>query len=322
MASTDKRDEDDIQILATEYLAHMEEKGYAPSTQNQFLKSLVFFLNESNKTGFDASDLWVDKSYRGSKKISHAQLLEIYRYCQRDQKLRNRALVLFLKDSGLRVSDVVKLNVGDYRETEKFRYEGSVYAWFNPQRTKKTKSDAYPCIGEESITGVSDYLDERGDPADNEPLFLNEEGRRMSRGNASVQFSRLRKTLENPRKISAHSCRKFHTTALLSAGMEKDYIHCLQGKTRSVYCTPYDDNTLREDYAKSYHKLRIFPYSDTDKEVQSLQQQVEALRRERDELKQIDEQRALEMQQEVKTMLDDLRAEFGQAIKKIQENPQ
>jgi len=108
-------------------------------------------------------------------------------------------------------------------------------------------------------------------------VFVYDEGKRLTRGAATMQFQRLRKTLKNGKKISAHSLRKFFTTSLQSGGMEQEHIHCLNGKTRSPYTRPYDDHTLRTEYAQSYSHLRIFPYSQTQREVQTIADENKAL---------------------------------------------
>jgi len=275
--ATDKRDSNEVQELAQDYIDHLEGLGRAPSTTNQFVKALVSFLNAANKLDFDPSPLWADKRYRGSKKISKDQLLEIYRYCQRAHKLRNRALVLFLKDSGIRIGDAIALDVGDYKNAEKYNYEGDQFLSFEPLETMKTAEDAYICLGSESIDALNDYLKERGNPPHDAPLFVDDEGKRLTRGAATMQFQRLRKTLKNGKKISAHSLRKFFTTSLQSGGMELEFIHCLNGKTRSPYTRPYDDDTLRTEYAQSYSHLRIFPYSQTQRDVQTIADENKAL---------------------------------------------
>lgn len=107
-----------------------------------------------------------------------------------------KALVMVLKDTGLRVSDVVKLDVGDVRDG---RPPVAVKI-----RQEKTGFQAIPFIGEEAVDAVNQLLRSREQVGNDEPLFVNVEGRTRA-----IRIVKLAASKAGLEKISAHSLRKF-----------------------------------------------------------------------------------------------------------------
>ena len=264
----DPRDADAVSDLVRDYLKEMLDEGYSNSTCNMLLKALKSFF-DANKLDFEVKDLRLRRISEGQRRIRLDQVLEVYRYCQRDQKLRNRALVLTALNSGLRASDLAGLNVDQYLEAEELKHDGEVFKIFRPFATVKTGDLAHTVLGPEAVQAINDYIGDRVSG----PLFLDDTGKRMGVGAMVSQFVRLSKTLGKAgEEITAHSYRKAFKTAM-EQFMPEMWVRMLMGKAVGPYSKP-DAIELAEKYVEGYGGLRIFETGATSDEVEELKRQV------------------------------------------------
>lgn len=284
MKSEDPRDKRIVARMVSKFIREMVEEGYHPTTANTVAKAVksFFVANEINfKIRRDEKPVNV---YRGQNLITSDQLREWYYSWSSGSafRQRNRALMLFLKDSGLRVSDASLLNVEDYLNCKGNppNDQGERFKAFYPKITQKTSQTAHIHIGPEAITELDEYLEGR----ESGPLFLARDGSRMVNRAMSNVFCRVSNSTENGGNIrlSAHSIRKFHKTRL-SSTMENEWINILQGKSSDVYTRPQDDGSLTRKYVESYDQLRIFGEEDKknrqrDLEISALKKEVKALK--------------------------------------------
>ena len=92
----------------------------------------------------------------------------------------------------------------------------------------------------------------------------------------TVFFIMLRKyALNDEVRVSAHSFRKFHKTALEGAGVPAEWVLLLEGKSASVYSRPQDGPELLEAYARAYDVLRIHPHGKLAEEVHDLRKRLD-----------------------------------------------
>jgi len=134
--------------------------------------------------------------------------------------LRNRALAMTAKDTGLRCSDLSQLTVEDFLQAEKlFNRNGQEFrVWRNPIITQKTQVRAHPIMGPESVEAVKNYIAGRNSSA----IFLTiqsqhggKRGRPMTQYNISKVFRNICLPLKKRGiKASAHSFRKFFLSNL------------------------------------------------------------------------------------------------------------
>ena len=290
LKSEDPRDHKRIEKMVKVQMAEMKRRGAAASTCRHLWKAVrSFFEAQGLEIKVKAKDM-PRGQYNGQRLAMADQIREMWDAASWEFKKRNRALITFLKDSGLRVGDVAALNVDEYLEARTVLNEaGQPFKAFNPFETGKTGALAYIHIGPEAVEALDAYLEERrdegGDLKPDSPLFLMRGGQRISRRALSNLFLRLRDKLgKEGRKISAHSLRKFHTT-MLEASMPRTWIAKLQGKTindsMGVYSQPeLMPGELTQAYMKGYSRLRIFALAAPpvkEEEVRALRERVSSL---------------------------------------------
>jgi integrase len=190
-------------------------------------------------------------------------------------KAITNAVILFLKDSGLRVSDAQLLNYADISRGL------ASEAKFIPITliTKKVKITARTFIGEEAIQALRTYLEARQHGTrrlppetltENSPLFRTwnlQTVKRIPRTTLSnvvrTAFYRI-----NEPAVSAHSLRKYLQTNLEAANVNVNWIDQILGhkliNSRDAYSKPTDEQ-LQEAYAKAYKFLRVYPDLSTTK---------------------------------------------------------
>lgn len=273
LKSEDTRDHNRIERMVKTQMSEMLSAGFSASTARGIMKAMKsFFESQDLMLRFKRKD-----NPRGIAQGSRAVTIEIivemhdnmvFRY-----KIRNRALLLGLKDTGLRISDLAALNVGDYLRSKIVLNEAkeAFKVFEGPKETQKMKIPAYIHLGPESVAAIDEYLQSRRDKGEDltpdRPLFTQpkrtkkviETGDRITKNAFTGIFERLKKWLPNKgHKISAHSLRKFHRTRLEGAGMPESWVKKLQGKKASVYSQPEYTGELTQKYIDCYDALRIF----------------------------------------------------------------
>lgn len=198
---------------------------------------------------------------------------------------KTRAIIMFLKDSGLRVSDARALKVG---MVWKALENGDQFIPLSLV-TKKNKTTAKTFLGPESVQALKEYLDERRKgtrriPAEaitaESPLFrTNQSGKvkNMGREGFSALVRNQCKFIGEDR-LSAHSFRKYFQTQLEAAGTSTNWIDQMIGhrliNSRDAYSLP-SEAQLREAYEKAYSQLRVYPdKAEVDERINGLELEI------------------------------------------------
>lgn len=132
--------------------------------------------------------------------------------------LRDRAIVELLYSSGLRVSEAVGLNVGHLD-----------FAQSLVRVLGKGEKERIVPVGSKAQQALQDYLTQRGRPLDEEPLFLNHRGGRLTA--RSIERNLKQRLLEANimRRATPHALRHTFATHLLDAGADLRSIQELLG---------------------------------------------------------------------------------------------
>jgi len=260
-----------IESQFLKYIATKKKEGYATATLQIIYASIRSFFEmhyfplRVRRVDYPKGDS------KGVKRATKTAILKVLDNKKARNKITTKPAVLFIKDSGLRVSDVIRLKCAFFLDAlEK-----------NPNTdlieihvvTQKTKLLAKTFIGKEAIDALKEYLEKRREGSRNvapetitreSPLFKiwrRGKVRRISRHSFSTL---LRQAFLNVKedKMSAHSLRKKLQTDLEKAGINSNWIDQILGhkliNSRDAYSLPTDEE-LKEAYSKAYPCIKIYP---------------------------------------------------------------
>jgi len=256
----------------------IEEKKVHPNTTRSYTKAInkLLKVNHLRPVRIE-NEKKVD--YKGVDMIQPELIRELADITKTNYRLR--ALIMTLKDSGLRVSDIVHLTVEDYLSARRFRDNlfREYVAWSEPLTTKKNKVNAYIRLGPESVEWIDKYLGNRREG----PLFTKKNGDPLNPHSVTTLINNLCKPLrDRGHKVSAHSFRKFFMSTFQANG-QLNVGKMIAGKRISATDEPYLDmrSNLDDIYKDVYNSERapLSIYESSQKEkVQDLESDVEKLR--------------------------------------------
>jgi len=283
-------------------------KADDPIKQNRYeslLKRFIAHLNDQGRSvatlqvGYASVRSFFDAHYmplrmrrsdypRGESLGLRAATKDDVRLLLDKTRLKVRAIILFLKDSGLRVSDLVKLK---YKDIRKELENDSDFISLNLVTTKNSIV-AQTFIGPETVNVLKKYMERRRKgtrriPAeeitDESPLFRARkiEVAHISRSGVSSLITHHIERLGMHKEISAHSLRKYFQTQLEAAGVHPNWIEGMMGHKLNGVTNHYSRPTqeqLKEAYKEAYPSLRV-TYEENDvqelaKTSQELQKQL------------------------------------------------
>lgn len=169
--------------------------------------------------------------------------------------LRDRAIIEFFYSSGIRLSELTGLNMGDIdfnRVLMKIRGKG--------------KKERIVPVGEPALLAMRDYLGKRGELLKggrendaNVPIFISRSGSRLTTRSVARVLDRYVHLSGINRKISPHTLRHTFATHLMDAGADLRAIQELLGheslSTTQKY-TSVSVSRLMEVYDKAHPKAR------------------------------------------------------------------
>lgn len=262
------------------YIAAKKKEGYATaSLQIMYASIRSFFEIHYFPLRIRRGDYPKGDS-NGVKRATKEAILKVLNNKTARNRITAKPAILFIKDSGLRISDVRRLNCDFFLDAlEK-----------NPNTdlieihiiTQKTKLLAKTFIGREAIDALKEYIETRRKGSRNvapetitkeSPLFkIWKRGkvRRISRHSFSTLLRQAFVNV-NEDKMSAHSLRKKLQTDLERAKVNSNWIDQILGRqlinSRDAYSLPTDEE-LGEAYVKAYQFIRVFP--ETNKPITEL----------------------------------------------------
>ena len=268
LLNPDRRIQRRIESQLLAFLATKKKKGYAIATQQIYFASIRSFFEIHYFPLIMRRGDYPKGDSNGVKRASKEAILKVLKNRTRNS-VTIKPLILFMKDTGLRVSDVRQLKYGDIaNQFEK----GDNIIQINII-TQKTKLLAKTFMGEESIQALKEYFEARRKGSKNiapetitknSPLFklwAHGEVKQIQRHSLS---SLIREAFVNvnEERITAHSLRKKLQTDLEKAGINSNWIDQILGhqliNSRDAYSLPTDEE-LSEAYTKAYQFIRVFP---------------------------------------------------------------
>lgn len=184
-----------------------------------------------------------------------------------------RAIILLMSSSGCAMAETLSLTVKDFIEaTRQYHNKNDVYEvlnilkerddvipTFKLRRQKNNKFYYTFCTPEATLEIVDYLLSRKKQLTGNDKLFKIHEVWLSSKFAELNDMLNLGKVGEH-RRLRSHMLRKFHASYLLNAGMSKDDVNCLQGKSRNSTDESYffdDPKKLQEKYIRYMNAITI-----------------------------------------------------------------
>ncbi len=243
------------------YLVFLDEQNYSAATVARKIATLRSFYKWAERRGFAATNpMTLIRTPRQNKRLPKAITVE-----QVEQLLaapsdtdvlgrRDRAMLETLYSTGLRVSELVDLNVGDLDiETESLRVRG------------KGKKERIVPMGRHAIHAINRYLEllhqdarytaAMGSAGPTTPLFVNKHGKRLSSRSVRRKLDKYLRSVGLDPSISPHTLRHSFATHLLDNGADLRSVQELLGhqslSTTQVY-THLTAQRLRDSYRNAH----------------------------------------------------------------------
>lgn len=161
---------------------------------------------------------------------------------------RDRAIIEMLYSCGLRRAEIVALNVGDAD-----MLSGTLRVFGKGSRERIVP------VGKMALGCLRDYLRDRGQPADGEPLFLNAKGSRLSHEGVMFVVRRWVKRSSLLKQVTPHVFRHSFATHLLNRGCNIREVQEMLGhtllNTTQIY-THVSLQKLQEVYKDAHPRSR------------------------------------------------------------------
>jgi len=236
------------------YLAHLRTQGYHKATVARKLASLRSFYKYLVRTErIEASPVSVVRTPKQDRRLPAcldseqiAALLEAPDPTTLGGA-RDRAILETLYSGGLRISELVGLNVEDVDElSEVARVRG------------KGRKERLVPLGSKALEALDAYRPRRaaaGAEAGRGPLFVNRFGRRISARSVRRRMDRHLRTAGLDAAVSPHTLRHSFATHLLNAGADLRSVQEMLGhrslSTTQIY-THLTTRRLREVYERAH----------------------------------------------------------------------
>ncbi len=237
----------------TSFLSEERSRGFSPGTLARYVSSIrgfhKFMLREGFSTNFPVSSLKTPKTPRLLPRVLNQEearkLLD--QPIPRDPKgLRDKAILETLYATGMRISELISLNLDDLdlKENE-IRVIG-----------KGGKERVIP-VGRAAERSLEDYI-ALGRPqflrgGFSKALFLNQRGGRLSRSGAWRILKGYAQRVALGEKMSPHTLRHSFATHLLENGADLLHIQEMLGHS-SIRTTQVYTHVTREQVRKVYMK--------------------------------------------------------------------
>ena len=242
------------------YMLNLKERNYAPTTIARKVAAVRSFFGFIMAEGIIKTDPTqnmsspsVGKSLPNPISISQVrQLVEQPAKLSTPEAKRDKAMLELLYASGMRISELISLNLGDVDT------EGGFVRCFG----KGHKERIIP-IYEQASKAVKDYVEETRPKLvrnkNETALFLNPCGERLTRQGFWQKIKEYAKSANLDAQISPHTLRHSFATHMLSGGADLRVVQELLGhaniSTTQVY-THLTTEHIRRTYEKSHPRAK------------------------------------------------------------------
>lgn len=242
-----------------DYFVALRQSGRSEATISRFisaLKAYIRFLNSLEMECHAFNGVLKTPFRRQSSKLPKIlSLTEVNlllslpdQDCPRG--MRDKAMLELLYAAGLRINQLVSMNISDVNPTLGFVYSSALNETFKLYPTSQKALNRY--IGE----GRPMLVRSAGQPA----LFLNQKGERLSRQGFWKVLKSYQERAGISEEISPQTLRHSVAVHLLQNGADTSYIQQLLGLSSAASAKVYTKiarSLIRSDYGKYHPKAKI-----------------------------------------------------------------
>ena len=220
-----------------DYLDFLFSNGKSSSTVNLVINALKFYYEQILRRKFFIPSIGIRRPKKDKKLPIILSKQEIVKMIEATDNLKHKLIIQILYGSGLRISEVVNLQINDID--------------FNRRiiiiKSGKGKKDRITILSKQILENINNYLRQYHPMA---YLFESyEPGKKINIRSAQKVVINAMKKANIGKEATAHSLRHSFTTHLLEAGTDIRYIQELLGharlETTQIY-TKVANNKLRE----------------------------------------------------------------------------
>ncbi len=249
----------DVNVLRS-FLAHLNEQNYSKTTSARKLATLRSFYKFLVRRGhLETSPVVSIRTPKQEKRLPRClepeQVSALLNCPDTNNMLgsRDRAILETLYSSGLRVSELVGLNLSDVD----FLGEGL-------HLRGKGKKERLSPIGSSALQSIQRYLthrdgDLRKEKFDPNALFINKHGQRLSTRSVRRKLDKYLKQAGLDPRISPHTLRHSFATHMLNNGADLRVVQELLGhrslSTTQIY-THLTTNKMKKVYEESHPRAQ------------------------------------------------------------------
>lgn len=242
--------------IIRKYLAKLNEKELSKATLNRKFAALRTFykfliINNTVKKSPLENISPPKKDKKVPAFLTIEEMTELFNIP--NMRLRDRAMIELLYSSGLRIQELLSLNLKniDY-----------IISNLVTVRGKGDKERIVP-VGDKSLSAIREYINERraqGLPYDiNSPLFLNSQAKRLDQRSARRVINNWFIKAGITKKVSPHTLRHTFATHILDRGCDLRSVQEMLGhknlSTTQIY-THVTIESLKKVYEKSHPRAK------------------------------------------------------------------
>ena len=244
------------QLNISDYLLHLEEDGRSSATISRCLASLKNFYSYLLTSGFIEKTPVIDIHVeRGEKKLPRIltgreiELLLSQPTCVEPKGFRDKAMLEVMYATGIRVSELISLNVEDVNLPQKT---------IKCNSSKKSRAiPLYPAALQALEAYLLNFRERLVSSTEENALFVNVNGSRMSRQGFWKILKHYQNAAHIDKEITPHTLRHSFAVHLLENGADVGSLQQLMGhsdiSSTQVY-TQMVDQRLKEVYEMCHPK--------------------------------------------------------------------
>lgn len=236
------------------YLIFLGKRGYKEASISRKTACLKAFFKFLLKENFKKNNVMKNisrnvKSKSLPKSLSNEEINQIFKFLDKENnnKFRNKAIFEILYGCGLRVSELINLDI------ENINFEES-----HIKCTGKGNKQRIVPTNDNCLLSINNYIEYERNYLKNKKsksLFLNNNGKRISRQSIWTTVKDCTKNLKLSIEVTPHTLRHSFATALLKGGANIREVQELMGHSSlsatQIY-TFLDNDWIKKEYLNSH----------------------------------------------------------------------